>query len=167
MDRLQHHQRCITVNGTKPGFALQLDIANFFHSIDRRTLFAMLRRRVEIDQKRAPNDPRYVQADAGASMLRLVRRLLTGNPAIGSDYRGAPSLLARVPGHKQLMNAEPGRGLPIGNLTSQFFANVYLNEFDQFVKHTLGCAHYVRYVDDFVLMSNSAAELARWPRPPS
>ena len=45
-----------------------------------------------------------------------------------------------------------GRGMPIGNLTSQFFANVYLNELDQFVKHTLKVKYYIRYVDDFVIM---------------
>mgnify|MGYP001587656777 CR=1 FL=1 len=44
-----------------------------------------------------------------------------------------------------------GKGMPLGNLTSQFFANVYLNELDQFVKHTLKAKHYLRYVDDFVI----------------
>ncbi len=47
------------------------------------------------------------------------------------------------------------RGLPIGNLTSQLFANIYLNEFDRFVKHTLKIEHYVRYTDDFVIVSGS------------
>lgn len=46
------------------------------------------------------------------------------------------------------------RGLPIGNLTSQIFANIYMNGFDQFVKHTLHVRHYVRYTDDFVIVSN-------------
>jgi hypothetical protein len=50
-------------------------------------------------------------------------------------------------------------GLPIGNLTSQFFANVYLNELDQFVKHTLKVQHYLRYVDDFVLLHAERAQL--------
>jgi len=45
------------------------------------------------------------------------------------------------------------RGLPIGNLTSQYFANIYLNEFDQFVKHRLGVVYYFRYTDDFILLS--------------
>ncbi|NLN18127.1 MAG: RNA-dependent DNA polymerase [Firmicutes bacterium] len=44
------------------------------------------------------------------------------------------------------------RGLPVGNLTSQLFANVYLNELDQFVKHTLRMRYYVRYMDDFVIL---------------
>ncbi len=48
----------------------------------------------------------------------------------------------------------PGKGLPIGNLTSQLFANIYMNELDQFLKHRLGVKHYVRYTDDFVIVSN-------------
>lgn len=47
----------------------------------------------------------------------------------------------------------PGKGLPLGNLTSQLFANIYLNEFDQFVKHGRKVRHYVRYADDWVLFS--------------
>ena len=49
----------------------------------------------------------------------------------------------------------PSKGMPLGNLTSQFFANVYLNELDQFVKHTLKAEHYIRYVDDFVILDQS------------
>jgi RNA-directed DNA polymerase len=50
---------------------------------------------------------------------------------------------------------EPGKGMPLGNLTSQFFANVYLNELDRYVKHTIKARHYVRYVDDFVILHRS------------
>ena len=49
--------------------------------------------------------------------------------------------------------AKEGVGLPLGNLTSQLFANVYMNEFDQFVKHKLKIKHYIRYADDFVILS--------------
>ncbi|HLC51168.1 MAG TPA: reverse transcriptase domain-containing protein [archaeon] len=49
-------------------------------------------------------------------------------------------------------NAPEGRGMPIGNMTSQFFANLYLNELDQFVKHQLRAKYYLRYVDDFVIL---------------
>ena len=51
------------------------------------------------------------------------------------------------------------RGIPIGNLTSQFFANVYLNRFDHFAKQDLGCKYYIRYVDDFVVFDNSKTRL--------
>lgn len=49
----------------------------------------------------------------------------------------------------------PGKGLPIGNLTSQYFANIYLNRFDQYVKHTLKIKYYLRYTDDFIILSES------------
>ena len=51
------------------------------------------------------------------------------------------------------------KGLPIGNLTSQLFANIYLNEFDQFMKHKLKVKHYIRYTDDFVIVSNNKTYL--------
>lgn len=54
----------------------------------------------------------------------------------------------------------PGTGLPLGNLTSQLLVNVYMNEFDQFVKRDLKVRHYIRYADDFVLLSDDRAELA-------
>lgn len=54
------------------------------------------------------------------------------------------------------------RGLPIGNLTSQFWSNVYMNPFDWFVKRELGCRAYLRYVDDFALFSDDKAELHAW-----
>ena len=54
-----------------------------------------------------------------------------------------------------------GKGLPLGNLTSQLFANVYMNEFDQFVKHRFKAKHYIRYADDFVIFSHDRGELER------
>ena len=53
----------------------------------------------------------------------------------------------------------PGVGIPVGNLTSQLFANVYLNKLDQFVKHELKVKYYVRYMDDFIILSEDPAEL--------
>jgi len=52
-----------------------------------------------------------------------------------------------------------GRGLPLGNLTSQLFCNIYMNEFDQFVKHKLKAKYYIRYADDFVFMSDNRNDL--------
>jgi len=52
-----------------------------------------------------------------------------------------------------------GKGLPLGNLTSQLLVNIYMNEFDQFVKHKLKVRHYVRYADDFVILSHDRAHL--------
>lgn len=53
-------------------------------------------------------------------------------------------------------------GIPLGNLTSQLFANIYLTELDRFVKQELRARHYIRYMDDFILLSDDKAELRRW-----
>lgn len=53
------------------------------------------------------------------------------------------------------------KGLPLGNLTSQLFANIYMNQFDQFVKHVLKVKHYARYTDDFIIISDNRDELDR------
>ncbi len=52
--------------------------------------------------------------------------------------------------------------MPLGNLTSQFFANIYLNELDYFVKHKLKAKYYIRYVDDFVILHSSKKQLEKW-----
>ncbi len=54
------------------------------------------------------------------------------------------------------------QGIPIGNLTSQLFANIYMNELDQFVKHKLRVRYYYRYTDDFIMLSSSEEELIEW-----
>ncbi len=54
--------------------------------------------------------------------------------------------------------------MPLGNLTSQFFANVYLNELDKFVKHKLRAKYYIRYVDDFVILHSSKSQLKIWKK---
>lgn len=58
-------------------------------------------------------------------------------------------------------STDPGKGLPLGNLTSQLLVNVYMNEFDQFVKHTLKAKYYIRYADDFVVMSRNKEYLLK------
>lgn len=64
---------------------------------------------------------------------------------------------------KEILNSsydkEPGVGIPIGNLTSQLFANIYLNELDQFIKHKLKIKYYLRYMDDFLVLGVNKKEL--------
>ncbi len=137
-------------SGQGGGWYLQLDIANFFNSIHRPTLWKMLRKRMAI---------RCVPQPLQQATHALLRR----SPLhAGVQYRATPAELAQVPPHKRLANAPAGRGLPIGNLSSQFFANVYLDALDQFVKHELKAKRYLRYVDDFVLFHHDRAQLQAW-----
>lgn len=68
-------------------------------------------------------------------------------------------ILDRVIDHNGIF--PPGVGIPVGNLTSQLFANVYLNKLDQFVKHEMKVKYYVRYMDDFIILSEDPEELRR------
>jgi len=132
--RLERHLRSATESWSKPVFVLKADVSNFFGSIRRADLFAMLARRVK--------DP---------TMLELCRRLVFQDVRHLAVVRGRPADLGRVPARKSLFLAPPGVGLPIGNLSSQFFANVYLDGLDQMVSRRLKLP-YVRYVDDMVLV---------------
>jgi RNA-directed DNA polymerase len=136
--RLAHDVRSITRNWSRPAHYLKCDLANFFVSIDKHVLRAQLARRV--------HEPWW---------LRLAEQILFHDPRLQVDVRSTARLLALVPPHKSLFNAPADTGLPIGNLSSQFFANVFLDGLDQFVKHRLQVRHYVRYVDDFVLLHES------------
>lgn len=60
---------------------------------------------------------------------------------------------------KSFNSISPGKGLPLGNLTSQLLVNIYMDEFDQFVKHRLKANYYIRYADDFVILSRDRALL--------
>ena len=94
--------------------------------------------------------------------LWLAEKLVFYDCTNEPELRGDPRMLDRLPPHKTLIRAPPGTGLPIAKLNSQFFANVYLNALDQFVRHALKCRWYLRYCDDFVLVAESATQLAAW-----
>jgi len=90
------------------------------------------------------------------SNLMLAGNLAGGAVALADEYT------MRYFAGDDLFAAGRPRGLLIGNLTSQFWSNLYLNDFDWFVTRSLGCCAYLRYVDDFVLFSNSKQQLAQW-----
>ncbi|MBN2894265.1 MAG: RNA-directed DNA polymerase [Campylobacterales bacterium] len=122
-------------------WVLQCDIRNFFYSIDKTILLRTLHR--DLSHSALPNQ---------GELLWLANRILTHDVRDGVHLRGNPRRFAALPQHKSLLKLPRHLGLPIGNLTSQFFANVYLNAFDYFVKRQLLVKGYVRYVDDFVLV---------------
>lgn len=69
-----------------------------------------------------------------------------------------------VPFGKSLFDVSSSKGLPIGNYSSQFFANLYLDKLDQYVKRKLRCSFYVRYVDDLILLDVNAKKLDFWKK---
>ncbi|MEO7330599.1 MAG: reverse transcriptase/maturase family protein, partial [Minicystis sp.] len=144
-----------TRHGGVRGYALQMDVVNFFMSLHKLALLEMLAgpvRRLEgqLAQRLPPS---------GFGPWELCQRIVRHDPTAGAKRVGDLALFPRVPPHKRLGGLGPDRGIPIGNLTSQFFANVYLSPLDHFVQRTLGFGAYVRYVDDLVVLDTDAGRL--------
>ncbi len=146
-NRLEAKIRSATQNWSTACHYLKIDIQNFFVKIDKEILFSLLEKRI--------SDPWW---------LALTRQVLFHDPRQDFRYHGSPALQHKVPEYKRLGNQPARLGLPIGNLSSQFFANVYLNQLDQFIKHGLKVRHYIRYVDDMVILHPCPAELNRLRR---
>lgn len=143
--RIGGFARSITQNYRRKAWVMKVDVANFFNSIDRHILLSFLERRVDEPWLRD-----------------LIRQVTLHDPRPGAFYKSHKTLFAKVPRHKSLIHAKDGVGLPIGNLTSQFFANVYMNEVDQFIKHKLKARYYGRYVDDMIFLHDDPVVLNSW-----
>lgn len=133
VDRLQQFAR-------RYRYVLRCDIVKHFPSLDHGILRRELARVIR----------------DGDTMWLADRILESGVGVLSDEYQ-----MVYFPGDDLFAASRP-RGLPIGNLTSQFWANVYLNPLDWFVNRELGCSAYLRYVDDFALFSDSKRELWAW-----
>ncbi len=135
LDRCQQFAR-------KHTFVLSCDIRQFFPSIDNCILRSILAKKI-----------------TDANVLWLIDRILdSGKGVLGEMYD-----MVYFPGD-DLFAVYRDRGLPIGNLTSQFWANVYLDSFDHFIKRGLRCKGYLRYVDDILLFADDKAALWQWQK---
>ncbi len=156
IERLEHHIRSCSENYHRHCFALKLDIEGYFMNMDRSLLFDMLQSRIDslASGGRLPEGFDY------DTVLFLLRQIVFLDPTKGCRIKGSLSDWKGLPSTKSLFRSAPGCGLPIGNLTSQLFSNVYLNEMDQYVKRNLGFRHYGRYVDDFYIIDGSRDRLS-------
>jgi retron-type reverse transcriptase len=121
-------------------YVMHLDVRQFFPSIDHEILRSILSRTI--------GDER---------VMNLAGKII----ASGAGVQSGEYELVYFPGD-DLFAAQRPRGLPIGNLTSQHWANVYLNELDQYAKRNLQCRVYIRYVDDVLLFSDDKNVLHEW-----
>ncbi|GAB4570371.1 MAG: RNA-directed DNA polymerase [Anaerolineae bacterium] len=121
-------------------YVLQCDVKQFFPSVDHAILRGLLAYRIADDD-----------------VLWLIDRILeSGIGVLAEEYE-----MQWFSGDDLLAACRP-RGLPIGNLTSQFWANVYLDPLDQFAKRQLKVRGYLRYCDDFLLFADEKAALHDW-----
>lgn len=124
-------------------YVLRLDIVKHFQSIDHQILFNTLSKHIKDDK------------------IQHLIKLIIESGSQCAKFDTSPSYL--FPGDDLLSLCRP-KGLPIGNLTSQFWSNCYLHPLDCFIKRELRCKAYLRYVDDFAVFSNSKAELWAWKK---
>ncbi len=155
--RLQQHIRQESRNYSQPCYILKMDIRGYFMHISRERLLeislATLRRMATHRiLKRVPLtwqdriDMEFVEY--------LTREIVLLDPTENCHIAGDKSDWIDLPHDKSLFHSPNGCGLPIGNLTSQLYSNIYLNELDQYMKRVLHCRHYGRYVDDFYVVSS-------------
>ncbi|PKG43946.1 RNA-directed DNA polymerase [Psychroflexus sp. MES1-P1E] len=136
-------------NYTQDCYVLKLDIKGFFMHINKAILYTKIKTLFTEKYKGADKE----------LYLNLCKTILFNEPVNNAIIKGRLSNWDALPKDKSLFAAKRGYGLPIGNLTSQVFANVYMSSFDHFIKHQLGIKYYGRYVDDFILVHSNKAYL--------
>ena len=164
ISRLRHHINEASHNWQEKSYAMSLDIRGYFMHINREkllriatdSLLKMSTHRVGLseDIEGIPSGvlltPKTTWADIRDFdfILWLTEKIVMLDPMANCQIVGDLSDWDDIDHAKCMRFAAPGLALPIGNLTSQLFSNVYLNPFDQFIKRDIFCRHYGRYVDD-------------------
>lgn len=133
-------------------YYLKLDVESFFRSINKEKLYSIVEKKIFRSSRFDGNE------SLRSEILWLAQKIIFHDPTSDYHYKGDLKKRRLLPFHKSLFSTR-GKGLPIGNLTSQFFANTYLNELDHFVMRALGIDRYVRYVDDFVIVGEDRDKL--------
>lgn len=143
--------RTCSAGYSKDCYVMKLDIQGFFMSISRTLLIQKLDQFIR---------QCYIQADRDL-VIDLIEKVTRINPAENCSIKGNMSKWQHLPRSKSIFYSKKDCGLPIGNLTSQVFANFYMHEFDLYVTNLLGLHFYGRYVDDIVLVHECKETLLR------
>lgn len=153
--RLEKHIRQETENHSKKAFVLKMDIKGYFIHINRLILLDIVNNTLDKMSRHKPKGKNTTWEERlDYDFIKYFGKvIILSEPTRNCIIKGRKSDWKGLPDSKTLFKTEKDCGLPIGNLTSQLFSNVYLNVFDQFMKRTLKCRHYGRYVDDFYVVS--------------
>lgn len=141
-----------TDNYTKTAYIMKCDLKSFFMTISKEKLYEKIEKL--ISDKVHPTDT--IQREF---LCGLVKKVIFNNPQDNCIRKQKIKKWDGLPKNKSLFYVPRSMGLPIGNYTSQIFANYFLNEFDHFIYDTLGFKYYGRYVDDFYIISESKEKL--------
>ena len=156
IERLKQHIKAESQNYSRKCWALSLDIRGYFMHIDRKILNDIATgtlRRMATHHTDAGNGQTWSDVADVDFLCWLTEQIVMIDPKTSCKVVGRPEEWQGLDYNKSLFHTSDGCGLPIGNLTSQLLSNVYLNEFDQYMKRDLHCKHYGRYVDDAYVVS--------------
>jgi len=141
--RVNHFIRACSENYQKDCWILKLDIQGYFMAMDRNILYEKIENKLRM-VKNANFDIDLI--------LYLIHEVIFNDPTKNCYIKGKREDWNGLPKSKSLFFSEKDKGFPIGNLTSQLFGNIYLDELDHFVREKIGVKHYGRYVDDMVFV---------------
>ncbi|MDQ3007858.1 MAG: reverse transcriptase/maturase family protein, partial [Chloroflexota bacterium] len=131
---------CATYFLRRHEYVMHLDVRQFFPAVDHEILLSILARTIGDEH-----------------VMKLARKIVSSGKGVQANEYD----MVYFP-NDNLFASNRLRGLPIGNLTSQHWANVYLHELDQYAKRVLKCHAYIRYVDDMVIFANEKGQLHQW-----
>ncbi|MEI6191214.1 MAG: reverse transcriptase/maturase family protein [bacterium] len=124
-------------NNHKPCFVLKCDVRKYFDSIDQTVLLNLIREKIRTHHLPSPTqDSSLTKEESQNNIFAIIKEII-------SSY----------------VFSTPNKGVPLGNITSQIFANIYLSILDKYAKKELKCRFYVRYNDDFVIVMDSSEKL--------
>ena len=167
--RLERAMRESSADYTRESWVLKLDIAGYFMNINRQKLYDIVSSHpalalCPLTPESFSSPPLHIPSFETSSacppfslerrktLHYLLSQIIFNDPTRGCRIKGSRSDWDGLPHSKSLFWSPPGCGLPIGNLTSQLFSNIYLDKLDHFVTDGLGFQYYGRYVDDFYLV---------------
>lgn len=153
--RLRSQIQSSSSNYTKKCYVMKMDLTGYFMHINRDLVSKIA---IETIDKMKGHQSDIIGKTWEEKLpiefvKKLTKQIALLNPTINCHFSSAKEEWIGLPHSKSLFHVEEGSGLPIGNLTSQLFSNIYLNKLDQFIKRTLKCRYYGRYVDDFYIVS--------------
>lgn len=151
--RLEYAIRSCSASYTRDCYVMKLDIRGFFMHINRNILFQKVKDTLlRYSSRRNAEGIVWKKKLDYDLILYLAEVIIFDDPTAHYIMKGKMSDWEKIPHGKSLFDMPPDCGLPIGNLTSQLFSNIYLNDFDHYVKRELKVRYYGRYVDDFYLV---------------
>lgn len=149
--RAQSQMQSCSRNYTLDTYVLKLDISGYFMNMNKKLLYQKVEKIIDKYEIYLPIQSYLLKHLIGINIFH--------DPTTFCKFQSNESMWSDLPKNKSLFYTAPNCGLPIGNLTSQLYGNLYLNDFDHYVKKDLNLKHYGRYVDDFYLFDNDTTML--------